>query len=99
MEVRNVMEDLVETTLADALARTQDVCACERCRCDMRAFALNNLPPRYIVDEPAAVHAYLEAITHSLRADVVYSVHWAVQMVGTRPRHAQSLAGRRSPLD
>jgi len=99
MQLRNVMEDLVESALAETLPRHPDVCGCDRCRIDMKAFALNNLPPRYVVDEPGTVHQHLETITLPLRGDVLYSVQWAVRMVGARPRHPQSLAGRHSRAD
>lgn len=99
MEVRNVMEALVEGVLDEELGRWPEVCACDRCRVDMKAFALNNLPPRYVVNEPGVVHAHLEALTAPFHGDVRYSVRSAVQMVSARPRHAQSRVGRRALQD
>lgn len=95
LEVRNVMEELVRAALSEELAGAAEVCACDRCRVDMQAFALNNLPPRYVVDEPGAVHAHLEVLTATLRGDIRYSVRSAVQLVSARPRHARSRVGRR----
>lgn len=76
-----------------------EACACDRCRIDMKAFALNNLPPRYVVDEPGAIHSYLETLMAPLKADVRYTVRAAIQMVSARPRHARSLVGRRGEND
>ncbi|MNL60793.1 Late competence development protein ComFB [compost metagenome] len=58
----------------------------------MMAFALNNLPPRYVVAESGAMDGYLEATAASLRADVEYCVSWAIQMISARPRHARARA-------
>lgn len=99
MDVRNVMEALVDGALDEELGQVPEVCACDRCRIDMKAFALNNLPARYVVDEPEAVRATLETLVAPLRGDVRYSVRSAIQVVGARPRHARSLVGRRSQLD
>ncbi|HEY9900590.1 MAG TPA: late competence development ComFB family protein [Pantanalinema sp.] len=90
MKLHNVMEDQVEAALAELIVRSPDACACDRCRVDMMAFALNNLPPRYIVDESGAMNGYLEATAASLRADVEYCVSWAIQMISARPRHARA---------
>jgi len=99
LEVRNVMEEMVEAVLNAELQGAPEVCACDRCRLDMKAFALNNLPPRYVVDEPGQIHAYLESLTVPLRGDVRYSVRSAIQMVSARPRHAQSRITRRALHD
>ncbi|MBO9542373.1 late competence development ComFB family protein [bacterium] len=88
--LRNLMEDQVEAVLSELLLRSPSACACDRCRIDMMAFALNNLPPRYVVDESGALGGYLEATTASLRADVEYCVSWAIQMISARPRHARA---------
>ena len=94
MELRNVMESLVASTLDEVLSRSPEICSCDRCRLDMLAFALNNLPPRYIVEDPEGIHAHLEAITAPFRGDVHYNVGRAVQMVSTRPHHAQAGSAR-----
>lgn len=99
MEVRNVMEELVDGALNEELGGSPEVCACDRCRTDMKAFALNNLPARYVVNEPGAVRTTLETIVAPLRGDVRYSVRSAIQMVSARPRHARSLVGRRVVSD
>lgn len=97
MQTRNVMEDLVAEVLSECLRRAPEVCACERCLCDMTAFALNNLPPRYMVvevEDPSMVPR--ERVLEPFREDARYSARAALQMVSARPRHASSQAGRRS---
>lgn len=48
MEFRNYMEELVICVLDEILARQEIGCKCQRCRLDIAALALNNLPPKYV---------------------------------------------------
>ncbi|HWP51466.1 MAG TPA: late competence development ComFB family protein [Clostridia bacterium] len=50
---RNVMEELVEDKV-DRLWKTHTACTCERCREDVIALSLNNLPPQYVVSDAGA---------------------------------------------
>ncbi|MEG2213361.1 MAG: late competence development ComFB family protein, partial [Clostridiales bacterium] len=47
----NVMENLVLKYI-DQVIRRFNACSCDRCRCDVAAYALNYLPPKYIVADP-----------------------------------------------
>lgn len=44
----NLMENLVLEHI-DSVIRRFNSCSCDRCRCDIAAYALNQLPPQYIV--------------------------------------------------
>ena len=93
--LRNFMETLVERALTETLPRFPDVCRCERCRLDMMAHALNNLPARYVVAERGLTHLNLEAESAQFASDVLYAVAAAVRLIGMRPRHARFNAGDR----
>ena len=54
MLFKNYMEDAVEATL-DEILEWKDTCRCERCRSDVKALALNHLPPKYVVPTRAYV--------------------------------------------
>lgn len=97
MQVHNVMEALVAEVLADALGSAPEACACARCRLDMTAFALNNLPPRYVVDDGAHAAEDRASLVAPFRADARYAARAALQMVSARPRHARSAGGWRTP--
>ncbi|WP_318615808.1 late competence development ComFB family protein [Sporosarcina sp. YIM B06819] len=49
MSIHNVMEEIVSEVLVKYQEKLQLTCECERCLDDIRAIALNNLPPHYIV--------------------------------------------------
>lgn len=47
----NIMEHLIPKYIDQAIRRF-NACSCDRCRCDVAAQALNNLPPKYVVANP-----------------------------------------------
>ncbi|MEK5040706.1 late competence development ComFB family protein [Sporosarcina sp. FSL K6-3457] len=49
MSIHNIMEEIVLEVLVKYKGSLQLTCECERCLDDIRAIALNKLPPRYIV--------------------------------------------------
>lgn len=95
MKLKNYMETLVEEALDKGMTSYPDVCKCQRCRLDMMALALNNLPPRYIVAERGLTHVNLEAATAQFSSDVLYAVNQAISLIGMRPRHANFNVGNR----
>ncbi len=95
MMLKNHMEILVERALVEALPRFPDTCGCERCRLDMMAHALNNLPARYVVAERGLTHFNLEATSAQFASDVLYAVSDAIRLIGMRPRHAKFNVGNR----
>lgn len=93
--LQNYMEVLVEETLGKIVSEYPKACICERCKLDMMALALNNLPPRYIVAERGLTHINLEATSAQFNSDVLYAVTRAIELIGMRPRHAQFNVGNR----
>lgn len=51
MAVKNVMETVVRDVLFANIDKLNLTCSCEQCLNDIMAHALNNTPPRYIVNE------------------------------------------------
>ncbi|WP_342508806.1 late competence development ComFB family protein [Sporosarcina sp. FSL K6-2383] len=49
MAIHNIMEEIVCEVLVKHKEDLQLTCGCDRCLDDIRAIALNNLSPRYIV--------------------------------------------------
>ncbi|AOV08524.1 late competence development ComFB family protein [Sporosarcina ureilytica] len=50
MTIKNVMEIIVRDVLLRNKTELKLICSCDRCLDDIMAHALNNLPPRYIVN-------------------------------------------------
>ena len=51
MQVYNVMEEIVRNEITNNLGQLNMSCTCDYCLSDVLAISLNDLPPRYIVDQ------------------------------------------------
>jgi len=83
----NRMEAFVKMAVDDLLKTKKDICACQRCRLDMIAFALNALPPRYVVTDFGEVVTNLDLESSQWRADVMMASLKAIEIVSRKPRH------------
>jgi competence protein ComFB len=87
MEFRNYMEELAVGVLEEILSRQKIGCKCQRCRLDIAALALNNLPPKYAVTDIGRAHTKLEATKTQFQIDVVKELTKAIEKVNSNPRH------------
>lgn len=87
MEVRNHMEYVVEKMLPQVLKQKTDVCNCERCVSDIKAIALNNLPPKYVATEKGEVFTKANELTVQFEADVIRALVEAIGKVKGKPHH------------
>ncbi|MDR1960811.1 MAG: late competence development ComFB family protein [Gracilibacteraceae bacterium] len=84
--VKNVSEDLVDFYLDECLAR-HGTCSCARCVADIRAYALNQLPPRYVVSSAGNAFARARAMSTQAKADIISSITAGINLVKQNPRH------------
>jgi competence protein ComFB len=87
MELHNYTEKVVREVLIEIVDRRADVCKCERCKLDIMAMALNNLPPQYYVSEKGEVFSKLLATYMETRTKVITEVTKAVMHVEKTPHH------------
>lgn len=92
MQVRNAMEMVVKSSLAEIMQHkesygVEDVCTCERCQLDVMALALNKLAPRYVVCDQGEAYARTSALDQQFKVDTLFAVLSAVQTVHKNPRH------------
>ncbi len=85
---RNVMETLVEAK-TDRLWKNHTGCTCDRCREDVVALALNNLPPQYVVSDAGALFVKVEQLGNSNEVEITRQVAAAMQVIGASPRHGK----------
>jgi competence protein ComFB len=84
--LRNFMEDIV----MDKLNRTMTMlrcCECERCKKDVMAYALNELPSAYMVTEPQELEANVKQLRKTYEIKVTSALIQAVQKVKACPNH------------
>ncbi|RQD67232.1 MAG: competence protein ComFB [Tindallia sp. MSAO_Bac2] len=87
MELKNHMEIVVDRMLKKFIEKDSDICQCENCILDIKAFALNNLPPQYFVTEKGEVYTKAKDLTIQFEADVVRALIQGIEKVKTHPRH------------
>ena len=88
--LKNVSEDLIDMYL-DSCITAAGMCACPRCRADVRAFALNNFPPRYVVTDIGDVLSRVDLLSNQFRADIIIAIMSGINLVMRSPRHHQTM--------
>lgn len=79
----NIMENLV-LKYVDSVMQRFNVCSCDRCRCDICAYALNHLPVRYIVAQKEKLEKAEASVPPKIVVDELIK---AVIHVRSHPRH------------
>jgi len=87
MELHNYMEDAVKKSLDKMIVKYTDICKCDKCKLDISAIALNNLPPRYIVTEQGKLFTKVEEMEPQYEVDVTRELAKAIQIVSKSPHH------------
>ncbi len=96
IELKNTVESIVEDTLSELLKSRNDICKCPKCLLDMKAYALNRLPPKYIVSERGLIHAELDCYKDmQFNADVINIIFESIETISSKIRpgfeHLKSL--------
>ncbi len=92
MQMRNAMELVVRSSLAEILEQqdkygVEGVCTCERCQLDIMALALNRLPSRYVVCDQGEAYVRSAALDQQFKVDTLFAVLNALKIVQANPRH------------
>lgn len=87
MKVYNYMEDIVSDELEKLLGSAGDICKCQKCKLDMAAWALNRLPPQYIVTEKGRVFTKLNEQNIQFQVDIMREVTKAILNISRNPKH------------
>lgn len=87
MIIHNYMEDAVKHVLEGLLASKKEVCKCPKCKLDIVALALNQLPSKYVVTETGRMYTKLKEQEIQFRADIIRELTKAITTVSSKPRH------------
>jgi len=85
----NVTELLLFEMLDNTLKRIEGFCGCERCRMDVAAVALNNLPANYVVTGEGEVKKRVAGLEMQMRIDIAQAIIRAAEIVTKRPHHSR----------
>ena len=64
-----------------------DCCTCDDCRNDMIAYALNQLPPKYVATRKGEVYSKTFILRNQHRTDIMAALTKAAKIVKENPRH------------
>jgi len=87
MKLKNYMESAVRNTLKEMLEKRSSTCRCSRCRLDIIAYALNHLPPKYVVTEKGHTYTRTAEMAQQFSTDLIVAVSKAIKHVNKNPRH------------
>ena len=88
--MKNRLESVIEEIYADLRTQNPEFCACELCRSDVLAFALNHSRPRYsggTTTGQALISVDLQK--DQTRAELAVIVLDAMRRVAAMPRHGR----------
>jgi len=80
------MEEVVLSLMKEVLEDI-NVCTCEKCKMDIAAIALNDLPPKYIVTDKGELYSKVNSLKQQFEVDVISALTKAAVMVKRNPRH------------
>ena len=80
------MEDIVSHKLEDLL-KLMNLCKCEKCRLDIMAIALNDLPPKYVVTDKGELYIKIRELEQQFEVDVETAIVKAAMFVSKNPKH------------
>ncbi len=82
----NAMEVIVVKKL-DEVWGNLGGCKCKKCHDDIVAYALNQLPPKYVVSDEGEIYARVGEMSSEQEFDILLAVAKAIQVVDQNPRH------------
>lgn len=85
-KLKNYMEDVVAST-ADNILNLMNICKCEKCKTDIMAIALNDLPSKYVVTEIGELYTKVNELEQQFGIDVQTAIIKAALIVGKNPKH------------
>jgi competence protein ComFB len=88
MYLENFMEEAVKHTLEELLtdANYGALKFDEKSKLDIMAFALNHLPPRYVVTEKGHLYTRIDELKEQFKTDIVVELSKAIKHVKANPR-------------
>ena len=87
MNLQNTMEKAVFNTIDKVLNKRDDLCKCEKCKLDMIAIALNNLPVKYVVTERGHLFSKVNEMEIQFETDIIKEIVKAINTVSKSPHH------------
>lgn len=85
-QIRNAVEDHVTEAYGRLVGHFADFCGCDTCRLDVMVYALNRLPPRYVVGREGSIVTDVALDKDQNRAAIDVAVMEGIRKVHLAPR-------------
>lgn len=85
-KLMNYMEEFVSKK-TDEILKLMNICKCDKCKLDIMALALNELPSKYVVSEQGQLYAKLSELEQQFDIDIETSIIKAAVFVSKNPKH------------
>ena len=82
----NMMESFVVEVLEKMMPEL-NCCTCEQCQSDIIAWALNQLPPKYVATQAGGVISKADTLRIQHLTDVRTAIVQGAELVKVHPRH------------
>lgn len=87
-KLRNYSEEIVDNLLDKILPQYDDICKCEKCRLDIKAYALNSIKPKYVVSDQGEIYTRaLNEINKQEIINITESIMRGIEVVINNPKH------------
>ena len=83
----NLNEQIVKEMIEEQIKDNPEFCPCEQCKADALGYALNKLPPQYVVSEKGKIITRANILDTQKRTDLLVVVRRALLHVQEMPRH------------
>jgi competence protein ComFB len=85
--IKNYMEYIVEENLPLIMDKYSHICKCQKCIDDIKAIALNNLKPLYVVTEKGTIYSKSKELGIQFKTDIISELTQAIEVVSKNPQH------------
>lgn len=87
-KLRNYSEEIVDNLLGKILPQYDSICKCEKCRLDIKAYALNSINPKYVVSDQGEIYTRaLNEINKQEIINITESIMRGIEIVTNNPKH------------
>lgn len=87
MELKNYKELAVAHVLPNILKAFPDICTCDKCLLDIKAIALNELKPQYVVTDLGELYAHVTEMDLQYEANIMKALLDGISQVSKKPQH------------
>ncbi len=85
--VEVVVNEMFDRVFQEYRKKDPGICTCDKCKEDIKALALNKIPPQYVVGEKGNILKRVDFDLISGKAQVASALTTAIQVVSANPRH------------